>query len=511
MGIMWVCLATCGGPASGLLARGESESAVTEAVSTEPALIRYGQHTSGWAISPAVDIDTFIFEGKAGDVTRVIVDGVDVDLDSRVEILDPNGELLGSEACSVNRFSSCSLSLQVRLTMDGEHRIVVSDSGANDTGRYVLQLEKLNGRDFPLLPYGVSVSGSLSPATDFDKWVIDVAPGSRVRILVEGRTVDLDPAVVVVDPEGEFDVATCNVNPYGTCSTVLEVDLTDPAATLSPGSYLLFVQESGADNTGNYNLNVECLFGPCPATRRFELVEAGRRCVDLLVTTDTASRGGEVTFAYRSSDVVPISVTPGPNLPEGAVISEFLTDLSLAECGSGSEVDRGLSVSWRYSDDGRTVLGPGCRRLLRFCFEREEDGDCTPFQFLDECVGAEGAPARNLLTGPRGESLTATGVDHCPRFIPPSQFVRGDVNGDGSHDVSDAISILTCLALDVACPTCSDTGDANDDGTMNVADAAYLIAWRFARGAAPPAPFPECGNDPSDDDPMTECFQPVCR
>ena len=101
-------------------------------------------------------------------------------------------------------------------------------------------------------------------------------------------------------------------------------------------------------------------------------------------------------------------------------------------------------------------------------------------------------------------SLTVTtrfGESRCNEclFVDPGDgFVRGDANRSGRVDISDAVSILLALFLgDV--PACDDAHDTNDDGRLDVSDAVYLLDFLFRGGPTLPAPFPEPGDDPSDD------------
>ena len=84
----------------------------------------------------------------------------------------------------------------------------------------------------------------------------------------------------------------------------------------------------------------------------------------------------------------------------------------------------------------------------------------------------------------------------------PYYFVRGDANGDGATDISDAVGILTVLFSSGA-TDCADALDGNDDGTVNIADAIYVLGYLFAGGSEPPRPFPVKGEDKTDDDELS--------
>lgn len=81
----------------------------------------------------------------------------------------------------------------------------------------------------------------------------------------------------------------------------------------------------------------------------------------------------------------------------------------------------------------------------------------------------------------------------------PPRFVRGDVSGDGTLDLSDPIALLGFLFLGEASGGCDDALDSDDNGSVNIADAVILLNFLFAGGPAPPTPFPEAGADPTPD------------
>jgi hypothetical protein len=85
-------------------------------------------------------------------------------------------------------------------------------------------------------------------------------------------------------------------------------------------------------------------------------------------------------------------------------------------------------------------------------------------------------------------------------------FVRGDANGDTAVFVDDAILLLRWMLLGDRAPACLDAGDADDNGVHGLEDALYLIDFSLRGGAAPPAPFPGCGHDPTEDSLPCERF-----
>lgn len=75
----------------------------------------------------------------------------------------------------------------------------------------------------------------------------------------------------------------------------------------------------------------------------------------------------------------------------------------------------------------------------------------------------------------------------------PTPFIRGEINGDGTIDIGDAIALLSFLFTNGPEANPAEAGDVNGDGMTDVADVIYLLAFQFSNGPVPPAPFPDPG------------------
>jgi len=96
-------------------------------------------------------------------------------------------------------------------------------------------------------------------------------------------------------------------------------------------------------------------------------------------------------------------------------------------------------------------------------------------------------------------------IDDCE--TEPAPFERGDVNGDGGLDVGDPIAALGYLFTSEPVG-CLDAVDANDDGSVDIADPISLLTHLFDFGPPPAGPWPDCGEDPSEDD--LSCYESTC-
>ncbi len=121
----------------------------------------------------------------------------------------------------------------------------------------------------------------------------------------------------------------------------------------------------------------------------------------------------------------------------------------------------------------------------------------------------QGLPVENIVTL-RGESERAcrksplhvevSVEDFSPR--PRARFLRADVSGDGRVNVSDAVWLLRALFRNVVVLACDAAADANADLAVDVSDAIFLLGFLFQRAPRPPSPFPACGDDPVESNPI---------
>ncbi len=79
-------------------------------------------------------------------------------------------------------------------------------------------------------------------------------------------------------------------------------------------------------------------------------------------------------------------------------------------------------------------------------------------------------------------------------------FQRGDVDGNGHLNVSDAIWILHSLFESGAVKLpCLDAADADDSGNVDIADAVRLLGWLFLWSSWPQQPRIACHGDSTPD------------
>ncbi|MDE0961159.1 MAG: hypothetical protein OSB09_10290 [Planctomycetota bacterium] len=90
-----------------------------------------------------------------------------------------------------------------------------------------------------------------------------------------------------------------------------------------------------------------------------------------------------------------------------------------------------------------------------------------------------------------------------------SGFIRGDVNGDLSIDLSDPVQLLEVLFGPTQGLNCAEAADLNDDGLLQLDDVIVSLGLIFLGDPIQlAAPFPGCGTDPVTN--TLPCDNPPC-
>jgi hypothetical protein len=111
----------------------------------------------------------------------------------------------------------------------------------------------------------------------------------------------------------------------------------------------------------------------------------------------------------------------------------------------------------------------------------------------------DGDGVSDIAFDERGLTNTAGQVNVVFGFGPATDFVRGDANFDDAVGISDAIFTLRFLFQGGVWPACEDAADTDDTGSITLTDAVRLLEHLFRSGPPLPPPYPEDGEDPTED------------
>ncbi len=237
---------------------------VTQGVQPEPSVgciesaiihVNYGEHTLNCSIDTPSDRDSFEFNGTAGDNIRVIVDVTSSNFEPRLEIRDPDGTIILDKACNG---SACTVREDLTLLLSGTYLMAVSDGSISRVGNYILQLEKFPPAfNPPGISYDNTLDDTIQHASDVDFFEFDGVAGTDIRVIVDVTSSNFEPRLEIRDPDGTIILdKACN----GSACTVRE-DLT----LLLSGTYLMVVSDGSISRVGNYQVNLQCVFGSCPS------------------------------------------------------------------------------------------------------------------------------------------------------------------------------------------------------------------------------------------------------
>ncbi len=160
------------------------------------------------------------------------------------------------------------------------------------------------------------------------------------------------------------------------------------------------------------------------------------------------------------------------------------------------------------TDVAATVNADSCEAMVTWM----NHGDYSGLQILLDGVevataGSQDTTVTISLPGAGSYSIQVNATSFCGAALSGAtteascepRFRRGDHNGDGALDISDALSLLGYIFSNGP-SNCMDAGDANDDGVVDVSDAVRILLYLFGNTGPLPAPHGACGSDPTADD-----------
>jgi hypothetical protein len=419
--------------------------------------------------------------------------------------------------------------IRVEIHESGTHTLRVSDDNMFEVGSYVLGIHWLcpAAKQCAVTPLVCreGVNRGLNRRADSHSYSLDAAAGEHFTFTLHktggetffGPRLDLygpdacaEPLFrdhfgirdLVLPETGRYTLRVRDDNQYEVGSYVLTVQRLEPFCDCNGnGSPDDADISSGVSRDDDGNLVPD----ECQNGAWFRLEDAGSGCVRLLVQARVPLRGGEIALSYDGATAAVARVEKGAALGAPARV-EWRGDLSTAGCPADPETSRGLVAGWVSSESTNVLLPIGTHHVLTLCFDAPA-GARHPLKFASGCLGGP-QPGENIVTNQAGSTLAALTED-VNVTVPAGLFRRGDANDDGRFDISDAVTVLICKFLGIACHPCLDAFDANDDGAADITDAIYLLNWRFQNGPPPAPPFPACGLDPTEDA-LADCTQRRC-
>ena len=182
--------------------------------------IQYGEHLSG-EIDPITETDIYTFVGGIGDViTLVAGDSITGSIEGRVQIYDPDFELIE------DTWSDTIVNINRTLEKTGTYTVSITDLNFDETGTYNISLTRLFDAN--------------NPPTDIDLDDNQVDENQTVGTIVGSFS--------TVDPDEETDFIYSLVNGVGD---------TDNNAFTIQNNQLLIAEEFDLETQSSYSIRVQ--------------------------------------------------------------------------------------------------------------------------------------------------------------------------------------------------------------------------------------------------------------
>ncbi len=448
---------------------------------------RNGTSVAG-ATSSILTIGTLTL-GDAGNYDCVVSNGCGATTSSAAAVAVLDAPTITTGPSSVAQCEGTS----VTLSVDASSSIALAYQWRKDglpiagAASDTLTLGSVTGADAG--NYDVTVSNSCGSIT---------SPTAAVTVLT-AATITGQPsdAVVCLGQDATLTVAASGADGYQWRK--------DGAPIVGATATSLTVVSATAGDAGSYDVVVTNGCGSVTSSSAL-VTPTDVPTVTVSPISQTSCEGFDITlFAAASSDTA-LSyqwLQDGSNIPGATTSALTLIDVTIA--------DAGLYEVQFFNECG-FVLSAGATLTIT----AGSECDCNDNGILDgdeitagtalDC-NSNGIPDECDIASGSSPDLDGNGIpDECD----PVVFVRGDSNADSIVNLADAVFDLSFFFGGGAAPSCMDALDANDDTLTNLADAVYILEWQFGGGSQPPAPYPLCGTDPTDTDPLGCDSYPIC-
>lgn len=220
---------------------------------------------------------------------------------------------------------------------------------------------------------------------------------------------------------------------------------------------------------------------------------------------------GNVELSYATLEGTASAPSPEGIVEPGNFAYVDVIDPEVIHPDDGKPQGQGAVLAVTYSIRSPvTLVTTGTSNVFAMGLQAPEDVEPEgELVFRDNL--AFGEPAENVLTvfgesrrpGPPEDPLACTRKARVVEGF-DSRFVRGDTDGNGIIELTDGIRIHGFLFLgQPESLDCKDAADLNDSGHLDISDGILVFMFLFLGGDDPAPPFPSCGFDPVDDDPLS--------
>jgi len=265
------------------------------------------------------EIDAFSYTANAGDVLVMRMRGEATNIESRIRLYDPSGNLIeeGTSAGGTTRINTFS------VPVDGTYTILTYDGNGNDIGNYGFSFQVINPTACAESIECGSFSADLNTIAEMHAYAFDANEGDLIHINMRGGS-GVEAELELYNATG---VEIANDNPNGGTASI--EDFSIPAT----GTYFVMARDKKGNDIGNYGFsyhnmnNLDCATELSCNTDFTESIDglseidyyyfqatAGERIM-LQMRATSSSLEGELTL-YSAAGVQLSNDSPGGGLCE---------------------------------------------------------------------------------------------------------------------------------------------------------------------------------------------------
>jgi hypothetical protein len=491
------------------------------------------------------EADAYTLIAYPGDVFLVGMGQLGTGFDPEVRLYDPDGDLVTSRASDMLAEFTTE-----ELTEGGDYTLLAMDENGIYTSSYGIHVQRLNEPEMTTpIALGETLERTIDVKSETDAFTFDASAGDVILARMGHSGADLAPKIRLYDPDG------LQIESHWSH----ELAEFTSAELTQTGAYAVLASDMNGVYSGSYGIHVQRLNNP-GVTTPLPLGEALSRSIGAKSETDA------YTFSAAAGDVIlvrmgqPSSVfDPEIRLydPGGLLVASHSSDklaeivttvlrkgkytaLAMDERGIyttdyGIHVQKpnnpGMATPIAYGEtipDTISVRGETgaftfdalAGDVVSVRMERSHAGFYPEVRLYDPNGMLVGRATSYPIAEISEQELSLTGTHTILAmdlygtntqeytvsldYIGAEALMRGDDDGDGDITISDPILSLCAQFADCDL-ACLDASDTDDDGAITISDPIYNLAAQFADGPPPPAPFPGCGPDPTEDQVTCDC------
>jgi len=264
--------------------------------------VNYGSSIEG-VINNTTPIFHYTFQAQVGDTVRIRLRSTSGDLDPFLILLGPNDQEIqrNDDAQTTTRDSA----IETTILADGTYTIVATrylENEGQTAGEFGLTLEKVTpdeGGQTAAIAYGETITGTVEREIGFVRYSFEAQAGDVVDIRMSGKSGNLDPQLVLLDPQ---DVELARNDDADTTTTRDSAIL--GFAIPTAGTYTIVATRFGETegvSEGNFELTLTLSTSPTPVSGVGEVQTATG-------TISNDQPGASFTYTVNVDEVVTVEL-----------------------------------------------------------------------------------------------------------------------------------------------------------------------------------------------------------